>query len=87
MLPWFRDGDEVGFILELKAVKELEPSAPAVSVLILGRTCCALFMGIFASREQSHESITDGRGTIFTSGGSWLGIEEERRLVRTEANK
>ena len=86
-MPWFGDGNEVGVILEIEAVEELEPSDPAVSVLILGRTCRALFTGIFASREQSHESITDGRGAILKSGGSWLGIEEERRLVRTEADK
>ena len=87
MLPWFRDGDKVGVILEIKVVEELEPSAPATSVLILGRTCRALFTGILSSREQSHESITDGRGAILKSGGSWLGIEEERRLVITEADK
>ena len=86
-MPWFGDGDKVWVILELEAVEELEPSAPAASVLILGRTCRALFTGIFASREQSHESITDGRGAILKSGGSWLGIEEERMLVRTEADK
>ena len=77
MLPWFGDGDEVGFILELEAVEELEPSATAASVLILVQTCRALFTGIFASREQSHESITDGRGAILKSGGRWLGIEEK----------
>ena len=44
-------------------------------------------MGIFAIREQSHESITEGRGVTLKSGGSWLGIEEERWLVRTEADK
>ena len=49
-LPWFGDGDKVGVILELEAVKELETSAPAASVLILGQTCHALFTGIFASR-------------------------------------
>ena len=74
MLPWFGGGNEIGVILELEAVEELEPSAPAASVLILGRTCRALFTGIFASREQSLESITDGRGEILKSGGSWLGI-------------
>ena len=63
-MPWFGDGDKVGVILEIEAVKELESSAPAASVLILGRTCLALFTGIFASREHSHESITDGRGEI-----------------------
>ena len=73
-MPWFGDGDEVGVILELKAVEELEPSAPAASVLILGRTCCALFTGIFASREQSHESITEVRGEILKSIGILLGI-------------
>ena len=86
-MPWFWDGDDVGFILELEAVEELEPSSPAASVLILGRTCRALFMGIFDSREQSHESITDSRGLILKSGGSWLAIEEERRLVITEVDK
>ena len=82
-MPWFGDGDEVQVILELKAVKELEPSATAASVLILGRTCRDLFTGIFSSREQRHEYITDGRGAILKYGGIWLGIEEERRLVRT----
>ena len=86
-MPWFGDGDEVRVTLEVKAVEELEPSAPAASVLILGRTCRALFTGIFARREQSHESINDGRGAILKSGASWLGIEEARRLVRTEADK
>ena len=86
-MPWFGDGDKVGVILEIEAVEELEPLAPAASVLILGRHCCALFMGIFARREQSHESITDGRGEILKYGGSWLGIEEERRLVRTDTDK
>ena len=60
MLPWFGDGDKVGVILKLEAVEELEPLDPAASVLILGPTCRALFKGIFTSREQSHESITDG---------------------------
>ena len=83
-MPCFGDGDKVGVILELEAVKELDPLAQAASVLILGRTCRALFTGIFTSREQSHESITDGRGAILKSGGSWLWIEEEMRLVRTE---
>ena len=87
MLPWFGDGDEVQVILELEAVEELEPSAPAASVIILGRTCRALFTGIFASRKQSHESIADGRGEILKSGGSWLGIEGQRTLTRTEADK
>ena len=59
-MPWFEDSDGVQVILELEAVEELEPLAPAASVLILGQTCPALFTGIFASREQSHESITDG---------------------------
>ena len=86
-MPWFGDGDEVGVILELETVEEFEPSDPAASVIILGRTCRALFTGIFASREQSHESITDGRGAILKSGGSWLWIEEERRLARTEVDK
>ena len=71
MLVWFGDGDKVGAILELEAVKELEPSVPAVSVLILGRTCCAMFMDIFASRDQSHESITDSREEILKYGGNW----------------
>ena len=44
-------------------------------------------MDIFASREQSHESITDGRGEILKYGGIWWGIEEETRLVRTEVDK
>ena len=69
-MPWFRDGDKVGVILELEDVEELEPSATAVSVIILGQTCRALFTGIFASREQSQESITDGRGAILKYGGS-----------------
>ena len=74
MLPWFGGSDKVWVILEIESVKELEPLAPAVSVLILGRTFRALFTGIFASREQSHESIADGRGAILKSGGIWLGI-------------
>ena len=86
-MPWFGDGDKVGVILEIEAVEELEPSAPAASVLILGRTCCALFTGIFASREQSYESITGGRGAILKSGGCWLRMEEERRFMRTEADE
>ena len=86
-MTWFRDGDKVRFILELEAANELEPSAPAASVIILGQTCRALFTGIFASREQSHESITDGMGVVLKSGGSWLGVEEERRLARTESDK
>ena len=86
-MPWFGDGYKVGVILELKAVEELDPSAPAASVLILVRTCRAFFTSIFASREQSHEFITDGRGAILKSGGIWLGKEEERRLVRTEVDK
>ena len=70
-MPWCRDGNEVGVILEIEAVEELEQSATDASVLILGRTCCAFFTGIFASREQIHESITDGRGEILKSRGNW----------------
>ena len=87
MLPWFGDVDKVRVILEIEAVEELEPSAPAASVLILSQTCRAFFTGIFASREQINESIIDGRGAILKYGGRWLGTEEERRLARTEADK
>ena len=53
MLPWFGYGDKVRVILELKAVKELEPLAPAASVLVLGRTCCALFTASLPSESRA----------------------------------
>ena len=77
-MPWFRNGDTVWVILELEAVEDLEPSARSASVLILGRTCCALFTGIFAIREQSHDSITDNRGG---------NLEIWRKLVRDRLRK
>ena len=83
----FGYGDEVRAILELEDVEELEPLVPSESVLILGRSCRALFTGIFARREESHESITDGRGAILKSRESWLGIEGKRRLVRTDSDQ
>ena len=65
---------EIGVVVDADFVEKEAPSSPAAISLILCLTCRCFLTGIFASKEQAQDSITDGSGTIEKLGGSCEGI-------------
>ena len=85
--PWFVEMFEERVIADPNFFEEEAPPFPVPSFLFLCLVCCALQTGSFSSSEQSHDTISDLRGTILKLGGICEGICKVSNFIRFSSDK
>ena len=72
--PGLIKGFKEGIVVDADFIEKEAPSSPAAILLILCLTCRCFLTGIFTSKEQAQDSITDCSGAIKKLVGSCEGI-------------